>query len=353
MTDGIVLQTQFLSPPTDTSTVSVIPSASSLPSLATKKNKYLYKFGPFGLIIVLLLIILIIVAVIVSRISSSSIPIEISSRIANKSLEKNGSSALADSISLEHMLVHLRQFESRAIGTVSFNRTIDYLTSQLTKESSLIVQKYYFSVPQIVLGDNPVLLALPNTSNASIFTYPRDFIAMDQSAEARNWSINTGRPLSFVGRLGCHLEDWNSINPGDVVLVRRGNCTFVHKILMAISKRASAFLVYNDGLTIDRLEPLNFTRAPRNNTIPTLFLSNEAGMRLILENITRIYMRLEFRSLPPAIVTNVCADTRTGDANRTIVVGSHSDSVAAGKLIGIQEGGESVFLLLVTRTWSE
>ena len=137
------------------------------------------------------------------------------------------------------------------------------------------------------------------------------------------------------------------------ILVRRGNCTFVHKILMAISKRASAFLVYNDGLTIDRLEPLNFTRAPRNNTIPTLFLSNEAGMRLILENITRIYIRLEFRSLPPAIVTNVCADTRTGDANRTIVVGSHSDSVAAGKLIGTKGGGESVFLLLVTRTWSE
>ena len=117
-------------------------------------------------------------------------PIGIPSTVANKSWERKDVSVLADSISLEHMLVHLRQFESRAIGTVSFNRTIDYLTSQLTKESSLIVQKYYFSVPQIVLGDNPVLLALPNTSNASIFTYPRDFIAMDRSAEARNWSIN-------------------------------------------------------------------------------------------------------------------------------------------------------------------
>lgn len=334
MTDGIILQTQFISPPIDTSTVSPIPSSLSLPSLATtKKNKYLYKYAPFGLLIILLLSILIIVAVIVSRISSFPIPIGISSTMANKSLERKDFSPLVDSISLENMLVHLRQFESRAMGTISFNRTIDYLTSQLTKESSLIVQKYYFSVPQIVLNDNPILLALPNTSNALIFTYPKDFVSMDRSTEARDWSIITGRPLSFVARLGCYPADWNNTKEGDVVLVRRGNCTFVHKILMAISKRASAFLVYNDGLTIERLEPLNYTRAPRNNTIPTLFLSYEAGMRLILENITRIYMRLEFRSLPPAIVTNVCADTRSGDPNRTIVVGSHSDSVATGKLL--------------------
>jgi len=29
-------------------------------------------------------------------------------------------------------------------------------------------------------------------------------------------------------------------------------------------------------------------------------------------------------------VGNICADTRSGDAEKTIVVGSHSDSVRAG-----------------------
>jgi hypothetical protein len=331
MNDGVVLQTQFVSSPNDNPTVSPIPSAISLPSLATKKNKYLYQYGPFGLLVVLLLVILIIVAVIISKLSSHSvIPIEITSTVTNKPSERNELSSLVDSISLEHMLVHLRQFESRAIGTVSFNRTMDYLTSQLNKESSFIVQKYYFSVPRSELGGNPLLMALPNISNASIFTYPKDFVPMDRSKEARNWSLIDGRSLSFVARLGCYLDDWNTTKEGDVVLVRRGNCTFVHKILLAMSKRVSGFLVYNDGLTIERLEPLNYTRAPINNTIPTLFLSYEAGMRLILENASRIYMRLEFRSLPPTIVTNVCADTKSGNPNRTIVVGSHSDSVAAG-----------------------
>ena len=122
---------------------------------------------------------------------------------------------------------------------------------------------------------------------------------IDRSTEARNWSLVDGRPLSYVARLGCYLDDWGGVREGDVALVRRGNCTFVHKILLAMAKRVSAFLVYNDGLTMERNEPLNFTRAPRNNTIPTLFLSYEAGMRLILENITRIYIRLQFRSLPP------------------------------------------------------
>jgi hypothetical protein len=329
MSDGIVLQTHFASSPNDNPTVPSVPATVSVPSIATKKNKYLYKYGPFGLVIVLLLIILIIVAVIVSKIPSA-IPIGLTPTITNKSLEKNEFSALVDSILLEHMLVHLRQFESRAIGTVSNNRTMDYLTSQLNKESSFTVQKYYFSVPRAELDANPILMALPNISNASIFTYPRDFVPIDRSTEARNWSFIDGRPLSNVRRLGCYLDDWNTTNEGDVALVRRGNCTFVHKILMAMNKRVSAFLMYNDGLTMERIEPLNSTRGPRNNTIPTLFLSYEAGMRLILENITRIYIRLQFRSLPPAIVTNVCADTKLGNASRTIVVGSHSDSVAAG-----------------------
>lgn len=333
--NGIVLQTQFASSLNDSVRISPIPSALSLPLVSEKKkkNEILYRYGIFALLFVFLLAILILVAVILSRISSLTVPSTVPTSNTNTSATKKEWSSLVDSISLEDMLVHLRQFESRAIGTVAFNRTIDYLTSQLKRESHFLVQKYYFSVPRYTLGDNPVLLALPNVSNASIFNYPKDFVPMDRSMEARNWSLINGRPLSIVARLGCYLDDWNSTKEGDVVLVRRGNCTFVHKILLALSKRVSAFLVYNDGLTMERQEPLNYTRAPRNNTIPALFLSYEAGMRLILENATRIYMRLEFRSLPPAIVSNVCADTRSGDANRTIVVGSHSDSVAAGNLI--------------------
>jgi len=347
MSDGIVLQTHFASPPKDNSSFPSIPSATSNPSLATKKNKYIYQYGLFGILIVLLIAILIIVAVIVARIySHSAIPIT----SPKKPWEGNELSPLVNSITLEHMLVHLRQFESRAIGTVSFNRTIDYLTAQLNKESSFIVQKYYFSVPRSELNGNPILMALPNISNASIFTYPKDFVLIDRSREALNWSLIDGRPLSFVRRFGCYLDDWNTTKEGDVALVRRGNCTFVHKILLAMSKRASAFLIYNDGLTIDRLGPLNYTRAPINNTIPTLFLSYEAGMRLILENISRIYIRLEYRLLPPAIVTNVCADTKSGNPNRTIVVGSHSDSVAAGNLFYYYSTMKLSFLLFI-RSW--
>ena len=59
MSDGIVLRTQFGSSPQDPSIISAGPSILSLPSLARKKNKYLYQYIPFGLLLVLLLIILI------------------------------------------------------------------------------------------------------------------------------------------------------------------------------------------------------------------------------------------------------------------------------------------------------
>jgi hypothetical protein len=90
MNDGIVLQTHFGLPPNENPTVPPIPPTVSLPSLATKKNKPLHKYGPFGLVIVLLLVILIIVAVIVSKISShSAIPIELTPTVTNKSSTGN------------------------------------------------------------------------------------------------------------------------------------------------------------------------------------------------------------------------------------------------------------------------
>ena len=316
MSDGIVLQTQF--------------GSSSIPSLEKQKKNYLSKYGPVGLVILLLIIILIIVSVIVAKVSSqSAIPIEISSTTTATTMRL--SNPLVDSISIDDMLVHLRQFESRPAGKQSFNRTIDYLATQLSKDNSFTIEKYYFNVPNIVIDKKPVLLALPNVSNESVFTYPTDFVAMSRSGQAVNWSLIYGRPLSVAQNLGCNSEDWNNTRSGDVVLVRRGNCTFLEKFALALRKNISGFLVYNDGLAVDRLGPLKNIRAPFNNTLPALFLSYAAGLSLILDNITRIYIKVQFISLPPTIVTNICADTKFGDPNQTIVVGSHSDSVAAGK----------------------
>ena len=310
----------------------LVPSTLSTPPLAMKKNKHLREYIAYALLIALLLVILIIVAVVASRVSSQApVPIATSPMPSTaKPVETRKESALVESIVLEHMLIHLRQLSSRAMGTDASNNTIDYLVSQLNQSQRFTVQKYYFTVPRFELNGSPIMFAIPNLSNASIFSYPTDFATIDGSSEARDWSPIYGRPLAVVRRMGCSLSDWNTTRPGDVALVRRGNCSFVEKVLMASNVGASACLIYNDGLTLERRGPLNNTRASRNNTIPALFLSYEAGMRLILENTTRIYLRLEFRSVPPAIVTNVCADTKSGDPNRTIVVGSHSDSVAAG-----------------------
>ena len=311
----------------------------STPATPMKKktNSNYLRYGLYGLIFTFLIVILVIVAVIVSKINSMSpvpietVPIASTGSPTQTTWKKTETKNLVDSITLENMLVHLQQFESRAMGSTAFNKTVDYLQSQLTQANIFTIEKYYFSVPRAELNGLPFFLALPNTSNMSLFTYPKDFVPMDRSSEARNWSINDGKPLSLVANYGCNLTDWNLVKPGDAALVRRGICTFVEKILIATNKGVSACLIYNDGLTVSRFLPLNGTRAPKNNTIPALFLSYEAGMRLILENISRIYLRLEFRSLPPSIVTNICADTKIGNPNRTIVIGSHSDSVAAGK----------------------
>lgn len=164
------------------------------------------------------------------------------------------------------------------------------------------------------------------------------------------------QPLSLVSNFGCEEDDWingNTTIVGRVVLVKRGFCTFIEKAALAIKYNALALLIYNDGTDNDRKSPL-FVTLGRNNTIPGLFLSYELGQNLadsLRTNPDSVRVLLNVRRIQDASITasNVCADTPTGDPTKTIVIGSHSDSVPAGP--GINDNGKQTknicFLIVV------
>jgi hypothetical protein len=146
----------------------------------------------------------------------------------------------------------------------------------------------------------------------------------------------TGEPGS--GTSGCEEADWAGQDlTGKIALVERGTCAFVDKINLAKQLGAAAVLVFNDGYP-DRTEPFQIG-APPFIGIPVAMTSYSVGSALYTAlqsgpvNVT-FSVQTTTEEVPQY---NLIADTKTGDPERTIVVGAHLDSVEEGP--GINDNG--------------
>jgi hypothetical protein len=151
--------------------------------------------------------------------------------------------------------------------------------------------------------------------------------------------------LTAIPNVGCSNEDWlnaNSSRSGRIALIiKRGVCDFDQKAALAAHYNVKSILIYNDGSSCDRHDPIAIS-LEQNNELPALFLSFNLGQEFVnaLQNPTtdtsaRLIINLV--DMPPFPVGNICADTPTGDITQTIVVGSHSDTVPDGP--GIKDNG--------------
>ncbi|CAF1408258.1 unnamed protein product, partial [Didymodactylos carnosus] len=251
-------------------------------------------------------------------------------------------SPLARSVQIDQMLNHLQEFQkladasggTRAIGTQGFNATLDYIIAYLTKNTNFKVDKRAFNASSFRVLGSPNLISLINNAKMN-FTYETDFLVMRYSSSA---NFPSPVRLTKVPNLGCSDADWLAVSSpppnGTVVLVQRGDCTFVEKSILAAKYNVAGLLVYNDGTAPDRLKPVN-SAVSENSTYPALSLSYEVGMTLVNATLnssanTSVLINLDVQYQPLIVVNNICADTPGDHLTTTIVVGSHSDSVQEG-----------------------
>lgn len=126
-----------------------------------------------------------------------------------------------------------------------------------------------------------------------------------------------------------------------VALVKRGDCTFPEKSLLSEKYHVKGLLIHNDGTALDRFQPFQNVRSNFNATIPGYFLSYNLGMQFVnaSSNVnanTSIIMRINVSDAEG--IGHICADTRSVDQTRTIIIGSHSDRVLDGS--GINDDGK-------------
>ena len=289
----------------------------------------------------------------VSSSSSTGTTMSLSTTVITPTPTTTAVPSMVNSIQINETMTHLKELQriadisngNRAVNTIGFNRTLDYIYTSLTSNTDFNVSRAFFYVRNFVPGSNQVFVTSINGSVQNR-TYSSNLSVTEFAV------VQYTRPLSFVGfrpitvipNVGCTDADWqNAVPPpaGNVVLVKRGTCAFVDKGLLASTYGVAALLIYNDGTSSANVPPVNFNLG-RDNELPVVSLSYTLGQQLADAaadpgNNVGVNINIDIADQTVYPVGNICADTPSGDPTQTIVIGSHSDSVPAGP--GINDNG--------------
>jgi peptidase M28-like protein/PA domain-containing protein len=208
---------------------------------------------------------------------------------------------------------------TRAAGTAGDRATIGYLQEHLGADGYRVtIQRFRVPVyresapPKLVAGGRPV----------------KDIRAFQFSPSGRV----TGR-VRQVDDVGCRVRDYRALQPGDIALIRRGDCFFVIKVALARRAGAAAALIANDA---NGPTPGSLLRP--SHGIPVLGVTRGADLAG-----RRATLRVQATS-GTGMTANVVAETGAAGAARVVMAGGHHDSVPAGP--GLNDDGSGTVALL-------
>jgi Zn-dependent M28 family amino/carboxypeptidase len=276
---------------------------------------------------------------------------------AAQAIDRVNTEQLRKKVTLDGILEHQRAFQriaiahdgNRAATTAGYDASVDYVVSRL-RDAGYRVSLDEFDFPAWELNSPSTLEELSPT--ARTFTEGTDYIvaAFSAGAEVTANVVPTndiaipdpGGPGASTS--GCEPEDFPAETAGNIALMQRGTCPFTQKYDMAREAGAVAALIFNDGFE-DRVDPLP-TTAPPNVGIITAMTSSTVGQSLYQEaqaGPVSLHIVVDATTTPNTEV-NVIADSRSGNRDRTIVVGGHLDSVEEGP--GINDNGSGTSSIL-------
>lgn len=253
--------------------------------------------------------------------------------------QSNLSPDLRAAVNPRGVLEHANRFQTiadtnggnRAAGTPGYDASAAYVADTL-RDAGYDVTVQRFNIPASAATLDAELQET-GAPEARDFALGTDFAPMGGTAsgniQAALRPVEPDSPTS-----GCEAEDFEGFPTGDVALLQRGTCTFGTKARNAEEAGASATIIFNDGEPADEVLLGELDR-PRPG-IPVVGTSARVGEELLARQGSP-NVRVFVGDPASSTTTNVIAQTKSGSAEDTVMIGAHLDSVVQGP--GINDNG--------------
>jgi Zn-dependent M28 family amino/carboxypeptidase len=257
-------------------------------------------------------------------------------------------------VTVNGIMAHQRALQSianangstRASGTPGFDASADYVSKRLKKAGYKVTeQEFIFPFFQSLAAPSLSQVS-PNAKDYTTATYQYSGSG-DVTAPVTpvDVVVPIGDNPPSTSSSGCEASDFDGFTPGNVALMQRGTCDFAVKAENAENAGASAAIIFNEGQP-GRTDLLAGTLGGNVRGIPVLGLSYADGAELVEsaragETTVHAVASTLNEDRP---TTNVIADTKAGDKEKTLVVGAHLDSVVEGP--GINDNGSGTSTIL-------
>ena len=269
---------------------------------------------------------------------------------------KSVSEELRKAVSAKGVTQHLKALQkvadanegNRAAGTSGHVASADYY-EKLLKKAGYTTWRQPFSYEKSIVD----VAVLDQTAPTPVsYEYGVDFIEATNASEGDISGPLQAVDINLTGdrasTSGCEDADFDSFTAGNVALIQRGTCPFRQKADFALANGAIGVIIFNQGNaseTEDRSALFGGTLGDTIFSLPVATTTFALGETLA--NTAGAEVRLAFDAHIEAVDTfNLFADTKTGDVNKTIVVGGHLDGVAEGP--GINDNGSGTASILET-----
>ena len=266
----------------------------------------------------------------------------------------NSAEKLQKAVKTDNVVEHLEELQeiaeanggNRASGSPGYEAAAQYVEEQLRK-AGYDPERQYFDYQQFVENSPSELQQLSPV--ATTYEHGRDFLTMEYSGTGDVTAAVTAVDVNFTepaaSTSGCEAADFAGFPEGNIALIQRGTCTFGEKAQAAATAGAAGVILFNQGNGEDRSGLLNGTLAAvPDPAVPVVGGTYALGQELAEDPATEVRIAVD-AEVVDSTTFNILADTK-GNADETVVVGAHFDSVAEGA--GINDNGSGTAATLET-----
>ncbi len=263
---------------------------------------------------------------------------------------------LQRAVTVGGVLEHERVFQriannnggTRAAGTSGYDASAAYVVSRLRKAGYRVTTQE-FTFPfyrELAPAQLSQVSPTPTDYETATFDYSGSGDVTGTVVATNDVLIPPG-PTPSSSNSGCEAADFTpaSATEDQVALIQRGTCTFEIKAANAAAAGYDAVILFNEGQP--GRDALVTGTLGNPASIPVVGLSfadgaslyaAAAGGPVVVNVVTATEADLN------AVTTNIIADSKGGNPDKTIVVGAHLDSVQEGA--GINDNGSGSATIL-------